>query len=955
MSAITAIRPHHSLQSATRSSWRILAVLTLAFLAPCLPMQGMAAVDRSQTIWQVAEIYVATLGYAPDNDGLQYWRRNIDTDPAWTATTVAQSFFDQPLVQAVYPPGQGYDALIEALYLNIFGRAADTSGKNYWLGQLQSGAVTRNAMIIALINGGWDNPEAANDMLRFGNRIEVALAFAAKQQEQGISYNALPEAKQAQLREAGRQVLANVTADAATRDTAIAGIDALLQSLGGDNQAPVAQSVSQSSNEGIVYVEAQLIGSDPDGDQITYNLVSPRSGSGYAEAYVGASSGRLYVTLDGSGSNVALSYNVSDGIVYSNTATATFQIVTRTEDRGTGAEEIDPQTYGGFDISTPWGNLLGAPGSGPTLPSSVDLTPSFPTPGDQGQQGSCVGWATAYAIKSYFEKRDMGWDLSRREHVFSPAFVFNAIALPGCNGSYFNQALDRMKDVGAATWDKMPYTDQECTSQPSTSANAQAPSYRIQSWGTLRTVDDMKAQLANHRPVLLGIQVYPAFNRLSGSSAVYNDFSGSSGGGHAVAIVGYDDNSYGGAFKVINSWGTGWGDQGFFWFPYSGVSNPNVFMGAYSIEDITNTEPPVDPDDPVDPDPIPPPSDDLPNLEILNWTATYDPRPGGEGSLEFEIVNSGQSIAEAGAYVNLMLSKDTAIGSDDVFVVYEPIPFDLEPGTIAYRDAAEGNALSFYLPDTLEAGIYQMALWIDDLDSVRESNEDDNISFGDPVSIENSLPDLVVENWYAEWGYGSGELSYEVMNQGVGTANGGWDVNLMLSTDEQLGNSDDIYVAFETVTFSLAQYEYVYRDWLDPLYFTVDDVEPGVYFMALWIDDLDQVIESNERNNESWGWSPVYFGYDAWNSTTEPAAAQVRQDESGGVQHNGRRQPLRDAKLMQVQISETSGGERALVILGEANGLIQGAGTPWPSKVNEARNKRLFPKRQSVAMPTVTQ
>ncbi|WP_295432307.1 SBBP repeat-containing protein [uncultured Thiodictyon sp.] len=185
---------------------------------------------RSALDWQVTEIYAATLGYAPDNEGLQYWVNNLQNG-GWTATTVAQSFFDQPLVQTLYPADQGYEALIEALYQNLFDRAADADGKAYWLAELQSGRITRNAMIIAMINGGWANADAAIDMARFGNRIKVSLAFAAEQTRLGIVYSALSETDQARLRQFGKNVLTNVTDDTATRDSAIASIPALLAEL----------------------------------------------------------------------------------------------------------------------------------------------------------------------------------------------------------------------------------------------------------------------------------------------------------------------------------------------------------------------------------------------------------------------------------------------------------------------------------------------------------------------------------------------------------------------------------------------------------------------------------------------------------------------------------------------------------------------------------------------------
>ncbi|MBK5969015.1 MULTISPECIES: M12 family metallo-peptidase [Thiorhodovibrio] len=185
------------------------------------------------TAWSVAEIYMATLGYAPDNEGLQYWIENIDTLPQWTQETVAGSFFDQPLVQQVYPPEAGYGAFIDALYRNLFGRGADQQGYDYWLTQLESGQIARQHMLIAMINGGWANPspDAIADMQRFGLRIQVALAFAEYQADNNIVYSELSEAYQQYLREVGRDMLLDVTVDETTRDAAIANIPIVLAGL----------------------------------------------------------------------------------------------------------------------------------------------------------------------------------------------------------------------------------------------------------------------------------------------------------------------------------------------------------------------------------------------------------------------------------------------------------------------------------------------------------------------------------------------------------------------------------------------------------------------------------------------------------------------------------------------------------------------------------------------------
>jgi len=57
-------------------------------------------------------------------------------------------------------------------------------------------------------------------------------------------------------------------------------------------------------------------------------------------------------------------------------------------------------------------------------------------------------------------------------------------------------------------------------------------------------------------------------------------------GGHAMCVVGYDDNKYGGAFEIQNSWGTDWGNEGYIWITYSDFAK--FVDEAYEIIDDLN-------------------------------------------------------------------------------------------------------------------------------------------------------------------------------------------------------------------------------------------------------------------------------------------------------------------------------------------------------------------------------
>ncbi|MHB8894743.1 MAG: hypothetical protein ACYC99_06130, partial [Candidatus Geothermincolia bacterium] len=77
--------------------------------------------------------------------------------------------------------------------------------------------------------------------------------------------------------------------------------------------------------------------------------------------------------------------------------------------------------------------------SGVPLSASADMSGQIPPIGDQGQQGSCVAWATSYYYKSWSEKLEhASWNLADPRYEFSPSFVYNQINGGGDNGSTFD-------------------------------------------------------------------------------------------------------------------------------------------------------------------------------------------------------------------------------------------------------------------------------------------------------------------------------------------------------------------------------------------------------------------------------------------------------------------------------------------------------------------------------------
>ncbi len=727
------------------------------------------------------------------------------------------------------------------------------------------------------------------------------------------------------------------------------------------NRAPVAYGMTRAIDMFSPYIEQQLEAVDADGDTLTYELISPSAGIGYTGAYINASSGRFYITItDNVSDTLDLFFRVTDGLLFSNTATIQFSSASFSDEQNTGRNDIPPEQYAQFQVSTLNSDLLGAVGADPSRPRKIDLSSNFPIPGDQGRQLSCVGWATAYALKSYQEKVEIGWSLNTGAHLFSPAFVYNQINGGQDRGSTIHEALDLAVGKGLATLYTMPYADTDFLTSPSALAVAEAAAYKADSWYRVNDTSQIKAALINRKPVVAGIDVYQQLIDLQGSDSYYNTTSGQSQGGHAVTIVGYDDDRYGGAFKVINSWSRNWGDDGYFWIPYRSAAQ-GIISEAYVLIDAENGVM-YPPEEPTEPEPD---ENTLSNLTVESWSATYDPRPRGTGLLTYRVINNGTGTANAGADINLMLSTNAEISAYDMYVIYEDIPVDLDSGVTIYRD--EENSISFQFPDDTESGIYYMALWVDDLDMVTESNENDNVSMGDGVTaITSTLPDLSVNTWYAQWDqYGFGQLTYEIVNDGeTPTTTLDWYINLILDQDQVAGNGNEIFLFYEKAQHYLNPGATLYRDDSSAEFFDLyldhfgNYVPTGTYYMALWVDDLNAVDESNELNNGSYSWGTTSISGLSYSQRMDDSDEIVNHPDSDvtgrltGRAYNGKKLPPENVIKRRVKITRTQSGGTTMAFLdGVEESVKTGERQVHHAKTIASKSNLIFPTTRMIPMP----
>jgi hypothetical protein len=221
--------------------------------------------------------------------------------------------------------------------------------------------------------------------------------------------------------------------------------------------------------------------------------------------------------------------------------------------------------------------------SNSSLPAFVDLTPKFPPIGDQGLLGTCVAWSVGYNTKSYLDGISNSLNsnqLQSENYQYSPTDLFFSISSTRrfCDrGTQFEYAFDVLMTRGVNTLANVPYDGICRSTSPGNSVTAS--SNKIKNYRRIDgSINQIKEYLAQGVPVVIGAMVNSQFQYLSGPDVLRNLDYSRGAGGHAMVIAGYDDSKS--AFRIINSWGTGWGDNGYLWVDYNFLVNKFCIQGG---------------------------------------------------------------------------------------------------------------------------------------------------------------------------------------------------------------------------------------------------------------------------------------------------------------------------------------------------------------------------------------
>lgn len=99
----------------------------------------------------IIELYIAYFNRAPDSIGLNFWGTAFASGVS--LSEMALLFADQDETRATYPDGTSNADFTAEVYGNVLGRSADQAGLTFWTNALDSGAVSRDELILQVLEG----------------------------------------------------------------------------------------------------------------------------------------------------------------------------------------------------------------------------------------------------------------------------------------------------------------------------------------------------------------------------------------------------------------------------------------------------------------------------------------------------------------------------------------------------------------------------------------------------------------------------------------------------------------------------------------------------------------------------------------------------------------------------------------------------------------------------------
>lgn len=228
--------------------------------------------------------------------------------------------------------------------------------------------------------------------------------------------------------------------------------------------------------------------------------------------------------------------------------------------------------FAGFDVqryrtvNLPNARPKQLPSPSAPLPPKVDLRAQATGIYDQLELGSCTAYAVGKGLREFMLKA------SGQPTELSGLFLYyEARKLRGNtaedSGSTVSDAMKAAGAVGCAPEAVWPYDLFKFAEKPPSEAYKAAKAFRLQGGVQLAGLSDIKKALAAGQMVVFGMYIFRPFRDLEVDTVPMPGDHDVPVGGHAIAVVGYDDQRQ--ALLLRNSFGRQWGKEGHAYLPYA--------------------------------------------------------------------------------------------------------------------------------------------------------------------------------------------------------------------------------------------------------------------------------------------------------------------------------------------------------------------------------------------------
>jgi C1A family cysteine protease len=200
----------------------------------------------------------------------------------------------------------------------------------------------------------------------------------------------------------------------------------------------------------------------------------------------------------------------------------------------------------------------------------IDLRSKFPEVYDQGKIGSC----TANSLCSIFDYDSSNFKSSRLFLYYNERLINKQTNVD--EGASIRDGIFCLKNYGICSEKDWAYIITNIFVKPSDICYENAKkNFVIEAFYISNDINTIKYWISKNEPISLGINVYSNFMNASKNGIVDIPLKTDEYlGGHAVIICGYDDINK--RCILRNSWGSHWGDNGYFYLPYDYITNDDL-------------------------------------------------------------------------------------------------------------------------------------------------------------------------------------------------------------------------------------------------------------------------------------------------------------------------------------------------------------------------------------------